>query len=92
MDPAPIMDAVQQGLGLTQADLARLIGVDVRTLPRWRGHEVAPRGAGWTVLLALRARLEAAPERAEGLQKLCAEALVQHDALAWLIDRLLSFV
>lgn len=92
MDPAPIMDAVQAGLGVTQAELARLIGVDVRTLPRWRTHEAVPRGAGWTVLLTLRDRLEAAPERAEALRKLVREALEGHDALAYLMERLLSGV
>lgn len=93
MDPAPIMDAVQLGLGkVTQGELARLIGVDVRTLPRWRSHEAMPRGAGWTVLVALRDRLKAAPERAEALQRLAREALERHDALAFLMERLLAAV
>lgn len=92
MDAGPITDAVQLGLGVTQAQLAPLIGVDVRTVVRWHTGEAMPRGAGWAILLALRSNLIKRPERTEALRKLVAEALPQRDVLGFLLDRLLSTV
>ena len=43
MSPAEMRE-IRKGLGLTQAAMAKLFGVDLRTVRRWEAGHMTPRG------------------------------------------------
>jgi DNA-binding transcriptional regulator YiaG len=57
MKPVQIKEARRRLGGLTQQELARMLGVHLRTVQKWEGGERCPRGPA---LVALRLLLERA--------------------------------
>ncbi len=47
----PPIAATREGMGLSQAQFARLLGVSVRTLQEWEQGRRAPSGAARTLIL-----------------------------------------
>ena len=52
MTPAEMRE-VREGLGLTQAALAELFGVHIRTVRRWEAGHMVPRGPARTLYAAV---------------------------------------
>jgi len=62
---------IREGLGFTQAQLARSFGVNVRTVHRWESGGPAPAGTARAILVACRHLLATGrPEAVEELRRL----------------------
>lgn len=79
-------------LGVTRRQLAKLVGVDVRTVIRWESDDgPRPKGASAAVLTAIRERLDGDPDGAERLSRFLAGAAAV-GGLAYLLVKLLGSV
>lgn len=84
--------ALRQRLGVSRKQLARLVGVDVRTVIRWESDDgPRPKGASAAVLTAIRERLDGDPDGAERLAKFLVGAAAV-GGLAYLLVKLLGSV
>jgi putative transcriptional regulator len=58
----PDVKALREGVGVSQADFARLIGVSRRTLENWEQHRARPTGPARALLKIFAANPKAAVE------------------------------
>lgn len=58
----PDVKALREGVGVSQADFARLIGVSRRTLENWEQHRARPTGPARALLKIVAANPKAAVE------------------------------
>lgn len=81
--------ALRQQLNVSQADFARLVGVDTRTVARWEAGTARPTGAAEAVLVALREKLSKDPDEAAAVAAFVIGA-VAVGGLAYLLVKLLD--
>lgn len=84
--------ALRRRLGLNQAQFARLLGVDVRSVLRWESSDgPRPKGSAQAVLNGIREQLEGDPRTAKKVIELLTGAAAV-GGLAYLLVKLLGSV
>lgn len=76
-------------LKLSQADFAKLLGVDVRSVSRWETGNSVPTGAAEEILTGLKEKLDSDPDSAQQIIGTIVAA-VAIGGLAYLIIKLLD--
>ena len=76
-------------LNLSQADFAKLLGVDIRSVNRWENGISRPTGSAEAILSAIREKLDKDPDSASQILALIG-MVVAIGGLAYLIIKLLD--
>lgn len=81
---------LRQRMSLSQAEFAKLLGVDVRSVIRWEDPEgPRPKGSAAQILAGIREQLEREPKQADKVLKVLASAAAV-GGLAYLVMKLLG--
>jgi transcriptional regulator with XRE-family HTH domain len=80
---------MRQRLNLSQADFAKLLGVDVRSVSRWETGNSIPTGAAEEILTGLKEKLDGDPDSAQQIIGAIAAAIAI-GGLAYLVIKLLD--
>lgn len=79
--------SMRRRLNLSQAEFAKLLGVDVRSVSRWENGESKPTGAAEAVMAGLKEKLDRDPDSTQKIVSAIAAA-VAIGGLAYLIIKL----
>ena len=80
---------MRQRLNLSQADFAKLLGVDVRSVSRWETGNSIPTGAAEEILTGLKEKLDGDPDSAQQVIGAIAAAIAI-GGLAYFVIKLLD--
>lgn len=89
MFDAQRIKSLRTRLGLTQAEFARTIGADVRSVARWESGDSQPSGAAVGVLTALEMTLQKHPDQTDEILRFVVGAAAV-GGLAFLLISLLE--